>query len=187
MISEFSTSFCLLHARMTPSWMSSGLYGTRRVHLASSQSLGVCGWVPKQMRWYGPPQELNRILLLMGLDDNQAHSFSTPSELGCPSTPSRTGPILPLDNAEGALMTYPVAILEPSGKLPNQTHHLTSGQAETSGLHLRHTGTKGCLETRTHTLPPLTTPQRPADFSVATHPHIVAGATCEAKSFLSLK
>lgn len=123
----------------------------------------------------------------MGLDDNLAHSFSTPSELGCPSTPSRTGPIFPLDDAEEALMTYPAAISEPSGKLPNQTHHLTLGQAETSGLHFRHTGTKGCLETRTHALPPLTIPQRPTDFSVATHPHIGAGATGEAKSFLSPK
>lgn len=80
-------------------------------------------------------------------------SFLPPSGLGCPSIPNRPGPILPLDGTEDPLRSCPAAFSEPSEKLPNQTR-MTSGQAEASGLHLRHRGTRACLETQTHALPP---------------------------------
>lgn len=63
-----------------------------------------------------------------------------------------------LDYAEEALRSCPAAFSELSRKLPNQTH-LSSGQAATSGFHLRHTGTKEWLETQMHALPPNHTPR----------------------------
>lgn len=90
-------------------------------------------------------------------------SFLPPSGLGCPSIPNRPGPILPLDGAEDPLRSCPAAFSEPSEKLPNPTR-ITSGQAEASGLHLRHRGTRACLETQTHALPP----RHLADHSAAT-------------------
>ena len=89
--------------------------------------------------------------------------FSPPSGLCYPSIPNRTGPLLPLDGAEDPLRSCPAAFSESSEKLPNQTR-ITSGQAEASGLHLRHTGTRRCLETQTRALPP----QDLADLNAAT-------------------
>lgn len=116
------------------------------------------GWCPARWGSVIHPKCSAALPLLMGWAGNLlACSLFTPSELGHTSIPYKTGSILSLDYAEDALRSCPVSFSELSRKFLNQTH-LSSGKAEPSGFYLRHTGTRGCLETQIHALPPNHTP-----------------------------